>query len=219
MSAPRILSGRAARVAQALLLVTAAACQSGGGGGGSYVAPKTVDATVTLAGVSGVGIESQDLIPMSDKMVRDLLADPTFGNASTPPRVIIDDTRFKNESNQPMNLALIVDRLRIELQRASRGKMQFVSRQNVDLVEKEKQLKASGRVDAGSSSTRRAIAGADYMLIGKIAVQSSTDRSSGMRANFYQITFEMLDLNNSLTVWSNYYDVKKAGADDKIYHE
>lgn len=198
-------------------LVAMSACV-GGGGGGSYVAPRTVDATVTLAGVSGIGIESQDLVPLSDRMVRDLLATPLFANAATAPRVIIDDTRFNNESNQPMNLALIVDRLRIELMRASGGKMHFVSRQNVDLVEKEKQLKSSGRVDAGSSQTSRAIAGADYMLIGRIAVQASTDRSSGMRANFYQITFEMLDLNNSLSVWGNIYDVKKAGADDKIYH-
>lgn len=208
-------------VTSAGLAVALASCAAAGpgGGGGSYVAPMTVDPTATLRGISGIGVESQDFAAMSDKMVRDLLATPMFGNAGTPPRVIIDDTRFKNESSQTLNLALLVDRLRIELMRASSGKMLFVSRQNVDLVEKEKQLKAAGKVDAGSSDTKRAIAGADFILIGKIASQTTINQKSGMKANYFQITFEMLDLNNSLTVWGNLYEVKKAGADDKIYRQ
>ena len=204
-----------------IVALIVSACATGGpsGGGGPYVAPMTVDPTATLKGISGIGVESQDFSAMSDKMVRDLLATPAFGNASVPPRVIIDDTRFKNESSQTLNLALLVDRLRIELLRASNGKMLFVSRQNVDLVEKEKQLKTAGKVDAGSSDTKRAIAGADYMLVGKIASQTTINPASGMRANYFQITFEMLDLNNSLSVWGNLYEVKKAGADDKIYRQ
>ena len=182
-----------------------------------YVAATTVDPTATLRGVSGIGMESQDFIAMSDRMVRDLLANKELAGAETPTRIIIDDTRFLNESSQTLNLALIVDRLRIELLRSSNGRMRFVSRQNADLVEKEKVLKATGRVDTGGTSANRAIAGADYLLIGKIASQSTVNNKSGARSNYFQFSFEMLDLNNGTTVWGNLYDVKKAGADASIY--
>jgi len=201
----------------ALACATVCGCVSAGGGGTGFVASQYVDPTTATAGVSGIGFESQDIRDMCDKMVRDLLAQPRFGRATPIPRVIIDDTRFKNESNQMINLALLLDRMRIELMRAADGRILFVSRQNVDLVEKEKQLKASGRVDEGAAESSRAIAGADYQLVGKLVSQTTSSNRSGMRANYYQVSLEMLDLNNGLSVWGNLYDVKKAGADDKLY--
>lgn len=194
------------------------ACAGASGSVNGYSAPEYVDPNVAVRRVSGLGFESQDLKAMSDQMVRDILATSQFGNAASAPRVIIDDARFTNESNQIMNLNLVLDRLRIELMRAAGGRILFVSRQNVDLVEKEKTLKSRGRVDAGSSTTSRAIAGADFQLIGKLTSQTSQSNRSGMRSNYYQFAFEMLDLNNGLSVWGNLYDVKKAGADDRIYH-
>jgi penicillin-binding protein activator len=207
-----------ARLAGGAALLALAACMGGTGSMASgYVAPQYVDPTVATAGISGIGFESQDIREMCDKMVRDLLAQPRFAHAMPAPRVIIDDSRFKNESNQMVNLNLLLDRVRIELMRASQGKIDFVSRQNVDLVEKEKQLKASGRVDEGAAESSRAIAGADYQLVGKITSQTTMSNKSGIRANYYQFALEMLDLNNGLSVWGNLYDLKKAGADDRIY--
>jgi penicillin-binding protein activator len=209
------------RAAAAIMLVAAGACTAAIGAGSSTgsgaLAPQYVDPTVATAGISGIGFESQDIREMCDKMVRDLLAQPRFARATPSPRIIIDDSRFKNESNQMVNLNLLVDRVRIELMRASQGRILFVSRQNVDLVEKEKQLKTSGRVDEGAAEASRAIAGADYQLIGKIASQTTMSNKTGVRANYYQFSFEMLDLNNGLSVWGNLYDLKKAGADDRIY--
>lgn len=212
------MNTRHTTVALTALAVLSMGCASGASYAGGYAAPRTVDHTATVAGVSGIGIESQDLVQVSDRMVRDLMATPAFMNTTRPPRVIIDDTRFRNESNQMLNLALVVDRLRIELMRAAQGRLLFVSRQNVDLVERERTLKATGRVD-GADATKRSIAGADYMLIGRIASQTSTSSGTGARANYFQITFEMVDLNSSLSIWGNLYDLKKAGADDRIYHQ
>ena len=207
-----------ARIAIAIALSLTAACASGGGAMNGYSAPEYIDANVAVRNVSGLGFESQDLKAMSDQMVRDILSQSQFGNAAAAPRVIVDDARFVNESSQIMNMNLVLDRLRIELMRAARGRILFVSRQNVDLVQKEKTLKSRGTVDAGSSTTSRAIAGADYQLIGKLTSQTSQSNKSGVRANYYQFSFEMLDLNNGLSMWGNLYDVKKAGADDRIYH-
>lgn len=206
------------RAALAFVLLTAACASGGGGSINGYSAPEYINPDVAVKDVSGIGFESQDMKSMSDKMVRDILAQPQFGNAATPPRVIIDDERFTNESNQVLSMNMVLDRLRIELMRAAQGRILFVSRQNVDLVEREKTLKAKGKVDAGSSTTSRAIAGADFRLIGKLSSQTSQSRGTGLKANYYQFSFEMLDLNNGLSMWGNLYDVKKAGADDKIYH-
>jgi penicillin-binding protein activator len=206
------------RFAAAALFAAAGACASAGGASTTgFVASQYVDPTTSTTGVSGIGFESQDIRDMSDKMVRDLLAQPRFARATPAPRIIIDDTRFKNESSQMLNLSLLLDRMRIELMRAAQGRILFVSRQNVDLVEKEKELKTSGRVDEGSGETTRAVAGADYHLIGKLTSQTTTSGTTGVRSNYYQVSFEMLDLNNGLSVWGNLYDVKKAGADDRIY--
>lgn len=205
----------------ALLLVLSGCATSlgaGGSGGTGYVRAAYTDPGQTVQGVSGLGFESQDIRAMTDQMVRDLLAMPQFGNAARSPRVIIDDTRFVNESNQIVNLNLLLDRLRIELMRAAGGRILFVSRQNVDLVQEEKALKAAGAVDAGGTNPRDAMAGADFRLIGKITSQSTASNSSGVRSNYYQFSFEMLDLNTSYSVWGNLYDLKKYGADDTIYH-
>ncbi|MCK4467798.1 MAG: hypothetical protein KAU60_05545, partial [Desulfobacterales bacterium] len=40
--------------------------------------------------VSGIGIESQDIINMTDKMMHDILATPIFSRPKIPPKVIID---------------------------------------------------------------------------------------------------------------------------------
>lgn len=202
----------------AIAAITALTACAGAGSRSGYVSPQYVNSSLAVEGVSGIGFESQDIKEMSDKMVRDILSQPRFANATVIPRIIIDDSRFVNESNQIVNLNLLLDRLRIELMRAAEGRIQFVSRQNVDLVEREKMLKMSSRVDSGSTGPRRAIAGADYQLVGKITSQTSSSNRTGVRSNYYQFSFEMLDLNNALSVWGNLYEVKKAGADDRIYH-
>ena len=55
-------------------------------------------------------------------------------------------------------------------------------------------------------------------MIGKITSQSTVNQYSGLAVNYYQLSFELIDLTTSETVWGNLYDVKKAGADDRIYH-
>jgi len=96
--------------------------------------------------------------------------------------------------------------------------MYFVSRENVDLVKKEKDLKAKGSVDEGINDNRQMIAGADYRLIGRITSRSSQEAESNVKSNYVQFSFEVLDLANGLSVWGNLYDIKKIGANDTIYH-
>jgi PBP1b-binding outer membrane lipoprotein LpoB len=167
--------------------------------------------------VSGVGIESQDIVATSDKMMRDMLANPTLAGAAPPPRVILDAAYVSNESTQRINKNLIVDRLRVGLQRAAAGRMIFVSRENADMVEKERELKRAGYVDTATTGLTRAQAGADYRLAGRINSQQGLDRGDGTASGYYQITFDMIDLESGVIVWTDMYEFKKSAQDDVVY--
>ncbi|MEW6261560.1 MAG: penicillin-binding protein activator LpoB [Thermodesulfobacteriota bacterium] len=170
----------------------------------------------TAGAASGVGMESQDLIGMTDKMARDMLANPLLAAAPSPPRVIIDAEFFINESSTRIDKNMITDRLRIELNRAASGRMRFVGRQNVAMVEKERQLKREGVVTKGVKYAEKTT-GADYRLTGRITTIDHLEKSSGTAARFTQIAFEMIDLETAEIVWGGLYEFKKSAADDVIY--
>jgi uncharacterized protein (TIGR02722 family) len=167
--------------------------------------------------VQGVGIQSQDVVAMTDKMVRDMLSNRILAARETPPRVIIDNEYMKNESSSIINTNMLTDRLRVELNRAANGRMVFVGRQYSDMVEKERELKRDGAVDGGTIRKTQATAGADYRLAGRISSQDAIDRDSQMKSRYHQIIFEMVDLELGTIVWSNMYEMKKASQDNVLY--
>lgn len=167
--------------------------------------------------VSGVGVESQDIVGVSDAMVRDLLANPGVMKLPRAPRIIMDAEHFKNESTQRINKNLIVDRLRINLQRASYGKLAFVSRESAAMVQSERDLKRDGVTDSGTTGLTKAQAGGDFRLVGRISTLDSRSASTGAVERYTQLTFELIDLETGMSVWANQYEMKKGGQDDAIY--
>lgn len=167
--------------------------------------------------VSGLGIEAQDIQSMSDRMVRDMLANATLANRATPPRVIVDSAYFTNESTQRINKNLITDRLRVGLNRASKGRMVFLARQNAAMIEDERALKREGATDTGTVGMTRAQFGADYRLTGNIASTEARDAKTGTMQRYTQIVFEMVDLESGAIEWSNSYEIARAATDDVIY--
>ena len=167
--------------------------------------------------VAGVGIEGQDIVSMTDQMMRDMLNDPIFGGAGKRPRVIIDSEYFVNESSQAISKNLITQRLMVNLNRAAKQRMQFLNRQNAAMVEKERDLKRSGTTDVGTTGLTKAQAGADYRLSGRINTLDTRSKSSGLVQRYTQISFEMTDLESGEIVWSGIYEFSRAGADDVVY--
>jgi penicillin-binding protein activator len=167
--------------------------------------------------VRGVGTESQDIVAMSDAMMRDLLTVPQLMNAKTPPRVIVDSKAFRNESSEIIDKALITDRIRVTLNRAAAGRVMFIGREYADVVELERELKDTGKVDVGTTGRTRAQAGADYRLVGRIGTRDAIDPSNGTKSRFSQYTFELLDLEYGAIVWSNLYEFKKENRDSVVY--
>lgn len=171
----------------------------------------------TAGPVRGVGIESQDIVSMTDQMMRDMLTQPRLASASVPPTVIIDSEYFYNESAARINKNMITDRLRVSLNRSAQGRMQFVGRQYADMVQQERKLKRKGVTDKGSLPTAMAQKGADYRLGGRISSLDARDPRTGMISRYNQITFEMIDLETSEIIWSGIYEFSKAAQDDIIY--
>lgn len=167
--------------------------------------------------VRGVGTESQDIVSMSDQMMRELLTVPQLMNAKPSPRIIIDAKHFRNESSEMIDKALITDRIRVGLIRAAQGRVRFVGREYIEATEMERELKDSGQVDVGTTGRTRATAGADYRLVGRIGTRDAVDPRTGVRERFSQYTFELLDLEYGELIWSNLYEFKKATTDNVVY--
>lgn len=169
--------------------------------------------------VQGVGIEGQDIIMMTDQMMRDMLGTARLVQATggKPPRVIVDAEFFQNDSSQPINRNLITDRLRVNLNRASAGRITFVGRQYARMVEHERALKRDGKTDIGTLGLTRAQLGSDYRLGGRIASTDQRSIRTGMVQRYTQISFEMIDLESGEIVWSGLYEFARAAADDAVY--
>lgn len=155
---------------------------------------------------AGVGLESQDIDKMTKMMITDILSQSFMQEAIDPPKVVIDSKTLINESSQVINTSLLADRLRVNLMREAKGNLLFVSRENMKSVMEEAQI-----------SDQVSITKVDYRLTGRITSLSSFSNNSGMKSNFVQIAYELIDLKTAVVVWSNLYQVKKVGADDTIY--
>lgn len=199
-----------------VLSLLLAGCVTTGVANESGAAPVAVDPT-QRGPVTGVGIEGQDVVAMTDEMIRDMLANQRLAGAPKAPRVIIDAEFFANESTQPINKSLIVNRLRTGLNRAANGRISFVGNQYAGAVAQARELKRKGVTDMGTTGLTKAQLGADYRLGGTIASLDSRNAKTGMVQRYYQINFEMFDLETSEIVWSGLYEIARAAADDVIY--
>jgi PBP1b-binding outer membrane lipoprotein LpoB len=167
--------------------------------------------------VAGVGMESQDIVSMTDRMMRDILANPAIAGRATPPRIIIDSEYFANDSSSRINKNSITDRLRVELTRAAQGRLVFVARHYGDMVSREREAKRNGDTDRGTIRTTKAKAGADFRLGGRITSLDANSKSTGTVSRYHQITFELVDLEYETIAWSGLYEFKKEAQDDVLY--
>ena len=130
--------------------------------------------------VNGLGIEQQDIVAMTDQMVKGMLASPGWMDRKTAPRIIIDAEYFKNEEAARTNKRLITSRLRISLNKAARNRLVFVGRHFADMVEKERALKAADVVDKGTIKRERAVAAGDFRLGGSMPTLDSVNNDGVM---------------------------------------
>jgi hypothetical protein len=171
----------------------------------------------SVGSVAGVGIESQDVVSMTDQMMRDIMACPAVAGRRKPPVIIVDDKHFHNESSSVINKKIITERLMISLNRAANGRIIFAERNAVDMVSKERELKRQGELSSGTLGRAGKIAGADYRLAGRIMSLDKAESHTGKVSRYTQIAFKLIDLETSVAVWTNLYEFKKFAQDNIIY--
>src|SRR5437870_13172587 len=76
--------------------------------------------------VAGTGVESQDLVAVTDKMARSIVGIPQIANAQGTPRIVLDPV--KNETRFPINKDIFLTRIRTQLNSKSAGKVLFLAR-------------------------------------------------------------------------------------------
>jgi PBP1b-binding outer membrane lipoprotein LpoB len=163
--------------------------------------------------VAGTGVESTDIVAATDKMAREILGVPEIASAPTKPYVItepvINNTRF------PINKEIFLTRIRQQLNEKARGKMAFLAREHITILERERQMKQSGQITASSDPNLQEFRGADYLLTGKLEGQST--RTAQGISDYILYTFQLINMRTSEIVYDGAYEIKKQGLEDASY--
>ncbi len=163
--------------------------------------------------VAGTGVESQDLVAVTDKMARSILGIPEIANAKATPRIVLDPV--VNETRFPINKDIFLTRIRTQLNGKAMGKVRFLDREMMKTLEHERQLKQSGQVTASSDPNVVEFRGADYFLTGKL--QGLSTRSSAGVSDYVLYSFRLTDARTSEIVWEDSAEIKKQGLEDAAY--
>jgi len=199
------------------LLMSAAVVVSAGCASNGVRNPRGTGVTVMKpdeAGfVGGTGVESQDLVQVTDKMARSILDTPQIRNANGTPRVVLDPVL--NETRFTINKDIFLTRIRTELNRNARGKVIFLARERMQTLEREQALKQSGAVTSSSDPHVVEFKGADFFLTGKL--QGMTTRTSKGVSDYVLYSFQLIDARTSDILWEDSAEVKKQGLEDAAY--
>ncbi|MEW6158027.1 MAG: penicillin-binding protein activator LpoB [Verrucomicrobiota bacterium] len=163
--------------------------------------------------VAGTGIESQDLVAVTDRMARSILSVPEIANATGTPRIVLDPV--ENQTRFPINKDMFLDRIRIQLNQKALGKVRFLARDRMSTLERERTLKQTGQVTSSSDPNVNEFKGADFFLTGKL--QSLTTRTSQGTSDYVLYSFQLIDPRTSDIVWEDSAEIKKQGLEDASY--
>jgi penicillin-binding protein activator len=163
--------------------------------------------------VRGTGVESQDIVAVTDKMARSILNVKQIANAQTPPCVVL--LPVSNETRFPLNKEMFLTRIRIQLNSKAQGKITFLARDQMEALQKERDLKRQGQVTASADPTVQEFKGADYFLTGKL--QGHTVKAAAGTSDYILYSFQLIDNRNSAIIWEDAAEIKKQGLEDAAY--
>ncbi|MSU41210.1 MAG: penicillin-binding protein activator LpoB [Pedosphaera sp.] len=163
--------------------------------------------------VAGLGIESQDLVVVAEKMARGVLGVEHIANAKGKPNIVlvpvINKTRFNIDKD------IFLTRIRVALNANARGRVNFLARNRIDALEQERNLKLGGQVTGGEKVQANEFKGADYILTGTL--ESISSRGKTGASDYILYTFQLLDPRTSDIIWEGFHEIKKQGKDDVTY--
>lgn len=163
--------------------------------------------------VAGTGVESQDIVAVTDKMARSILSVPQIARAQGAPCVVLDPV--KNETRFPINKDIFLTRIRVQLNSKAAGKVTFLARDRMESLLHERDLKRSGQVTASADPSVVEFKGADFFLTGTL--QGATTRTSAGTSDYILYAFQLIDARTSAIVWEDSAEIKKQGLEDAAY--
>ncbi|PAW63832.1 MAG: penicillin-binding protein activator LpoB [Opitutia bacterium Tous-C1TDCM] len=163
--------------------------------------------------VAGTGIESQDMVAVTDKMARSILGIAPIARAQVPPSIVLEPV--VNNTRFPINKDIFLTRLRTQLNSKAMGQVSFLDREMMKTLERERELKRSGQVTSSSDPRPVEFGGADYFLTGKL--DGMTTRTSQGTSDYVLYSFRLTDARTSRIVWEDSAEIKKQGLEDAAY--
>jgi len=163
--------------------------------------------------VAGTGVESQDLVAVTDKMARSILNVRQIANAQGTPRIVLDPVM--NETRFPINKDIFLTRIRTQLNSKAQGKVLFLARERMAALEQERQMKQAGQVTSGSDPNTVEFKGADFFLTGKL--QGLTTKTAAGTSDYILYSFQLVDARTTDIIWEDSAEIKKQGLEDAAY--
>ena len=163
--------------------------------------------------VAGTGVESQDLVAVTDKMARGVLGIPQIARSQSAPFVVLEPV--VNNTRFPINKDIFLTRIRTQLNSRAAGRVSFLDREIMKTLERERALKQSGQVTASADPNVVEFRGADYFLTGKL--EGLATRTSQGTGDYILYAFRLTDARTGVIVWEDSYEIKKQGLEDAAY--
>ena len=163
--------------------------------------------------VAGTGVESQDIVAVTDKMARAILGVPQIANAQGSPCIVFDPV--KNETRFPINKDLFLTRIRAQINSKAPGKIMFLARDRMEALQRERSLKQAGQVTATADPNVVEFKGADFFLTGVLQGQST--RTGAGTSDYIHYDFQLIDARTGGIVWEDASEIKKQGLEDAAY--
>jgi penicillin-binding protein activator len=157
--------------------------------------------------VGGAVLQSQDIRTMAKQMADDIRASGILTSTADGQTVTFHITELKNESSDVINRTIVLTKLRTELFKALGNRITVLDRsaEGLEAVRREREAKRSGAVTANEGK-RGGVLGSDYVLKG--VIQDRVQQSGRLKSAYYQVTFELTDLETGRLVWTNDYATK-----------
>ncbi len=160
--------------------------------------------------VEGTGLEARDVRAVADQMARELLASPSVTGFEGTPRVAV--LSLKNRSRFLIDQGILTTLITDKVVQNAAGRVAVLDRTLVDEIEREREAKRTGQVDAQGF---KAMAGADFFLSGEVrGISASTDKA---QSDYVVIRFQLTDAESGIVTWSNSYEMKKEGSWGVMY--
>jgi len=167
--------------------------------------------------VSGTGIESQDLVVVSDKMARGIIAIPVIAQAKSTPHIVLEPVM--NNTRFPIDKDIFLTRIRVLLNSKAMNKVRFLDRAMMARFQEEQQIRFSSQqpeaVATAASARTGELRGADYFLTGQL--DGMTTKTSAGTGDYVLYSFRLTDARTSEIVWEDSYEIKKEGLEDAAY--